>query len=380
LDRFLETAGLASVGGWFRRRGKDMEVEVGAPCANCGVPLQGPWCYNCGQAGEDYHRSVFKLIGESIEGLFHADGRLWKTIPHLLYRPGRLTRDYLDGKRAPQIPPFRMFLVILLIVFFAGHLATASKDEAGHEKGAAVHAPTAAERDAASRALSEAKADIARDLGPGAAETFGKTSARIESRMAKAAEPKLPVPPAEGAPPEDPAVVVKKSADTLQNLPIDGHINLDGDAKTTSATERWLETGITAIREDPKRFAMILEIWAHRVAILALPISALLLSILFIFNRRFYVFDHLIFSMHSLTFQLLLLSVIFLLSMLVGPVAWWLIVLSPIHLYKHMRGTYATGRFGTVLRMFFLWIGSTIGFSFLAVLWVALGVNEMAGH
>jgi hypothetical protein len=377
LDRILETAGLAAVGGWFRRRGRHMHVEVGQPCANCGTILQGPWCYSCGQAGEDYHRSVFRLVGEAVEGLLHADGRLWKTMPHLLYRPGRLTRDYLDGKRAPQVPPFRMFLVILLIVFFAGHLATAKKGDETHIN---VQKPTAAQRHAAQQALSEVKADLAKDLDPKQAAAVSSSIDRVQEKLGEGAKPTVPVPSAKGAPPEDPAKIVADRTETLQNLPINGHINLDGDEKTVTPAEHWLETRINAIREDPKRFGLILEIWAHRVAVLALPVSALLLTLLFIFNRRFYVFDHLVFSMHSLTFQLLLLSTIFLLSMLVGSVAWWLILLSPIHLYKHMRGTYGTGRLGTLLRMFFLWIGTTIGFSFLAVVWVVLGANEMAGH
>jgi hypothetical protein len=378
LDRFLETAGLASVGGWFRRRGRHMRVEVGGPCANCGTKLDGPWCYNCGQAGEDYHRSVFKLIGEAIEGLFHADGRLWKTMPHLLYRPGRLTRDYLDGKRAPQVPPFRMFLVILLIVFFAGHLATSRKGDETHVN---VRAPTPAERQAAQKALSEVKADLSRDLNPKAAAEVSRRIDQVQHKLDPSSAPKLPVPPKKGAPPEEPGKIVADRAHELSGLELnDWRVNLDGDKKTTTPAEHWLQTRIQAIQDDPKRFGMILEIWAHRVAVLALPVSAFLLTILFIFDRRFYVFDHLVFSMHSLTFQLLLLSTIFLLSMAVGPVAWWLLVLSPIHLYKHMRGTYSTGRFGTLLRMFFLWVGTVIGFTFLALIWVFLGMNEMAGH
>lgn len=98
------------------------------------------------------------------------------------------------------------------------------------------------------------------------------------------------------------------------------------------------------------------------------------------FNRRFYVFDHLLFSMHSLSFQLILLTTIFLLSLVVGPAAWWLILLAPIHLYKHMRGVYATSRFGTLVRMILLWIGTFFGFGLLAVLWFVLGANAMAGH
>ncbi|MEF3019414.1 DUF3667 domain-containing protein, partial [Pseudomonas aeruginosa] len=80
----------------------------------------GPWCYHCGQLGADFHRSTFHLIAEAFESFFHADGRLVRTLPRLIVAPGRLTHDFLAGKRAPQIPPLRLFLVSVLLLFLAG--------------------------------------------------------------------------------------------------------------------------------------------------------------------------------------------------------------------------------------------------------------------
>ncbi len=398
MDRFLETAGLASVGGWFRRRGKAMHVEVGTPCPNCGAPLQGPYCYSCGQSGEDLHRSVWKLIAESLEGFFHADGRLWKTAPRLLFKPGPLTRDYLDGKRAPQIPPFRMFLVLLLIVFFAGHLATSQQK--AHEDAKPKARPTATldEIKGQREGIAEGEKELRENVGAAAGDAYHKrmkplddrlaaqekqlASGHVSTRLPIDAKPGVPVPPKPGEPAKPGAQVMEENIGGLKELDIgdDFRVNIDGDEKHVSPAEHWLETRIKAIRANPDRFALVLEIWAHRVAILALPVSAFLLTMLFVFNRRFFVFDHLVFSMHSLSFQLILLTAIFLLSMLVGPAAWWLVLLSPIHLYKHMRGTYQTSWFGTVLRMAFLWVGTLIGFSLLAALWIVLGANDMAPH
>ena len=87
------------------------------PCANCGAVLQGDWCHECGQLAEDFHRSVTRLIMEAVEGLTHLDGRFWRTAPTLLVRPAKLTTDYIEGHRASQIPPLRLFLVVLLLVF-----------------------------------------------------------------------------------------------------------------------------------------------------------------------------------------------------------------------------------------------------------------------
>jgi hypothetical protein len=108
-----------------------------------------------------------------------------------------------------------------------------------------------------------------------------------------------------------------------------------------------------------------------------LPISALLLSILFVFQRRFYVFDHLIFSMHSLSFQGVLLSVMFLLGQLTS-LSGLLLLAMPVHLFVHMRGTYGTSVPGTLLRMTLLFIGTMIAvlFLFLGLLWVGLAAMQ----
>jgi hypothetical protein len=49
----------------------------------------------------------------------------------------------------------------------------------------------------------------------------------------------------------------------------------------------------------------------------------------------------------------------------------------PAHLFMHMRGTYASGVFSTLLRMFILFILTGFAFSLLALLWLYLGFAEM---
>jgi hypothetical protein len=64
-------------------------LPPGTPCANCATPLQGPGAAPVGQLGEDFHRSTTKLLLETIEGLFHFDGRLWRSAarPRAASRP-----------------------------------------------------------------------------------------------------------------------------------------------------------------------------------------------------------------------------------------------------------------------------------------------------
>src|ERR1700748_2833280 len=108
MDRELEVAAAASAGGWLRWK-EHHTLTPGTPCPNCETVLQGPYCYSCGQLAENFERSVWHLVVEGFESFFHFDGRFWRPLPNLAIHPGRLTREYLDGKRAFQIPPLRLF-------------------------------------------------------------------------------------------------------------------------------------------------------------------------------------------------------------------------------------------------------------------------------
>lgn len=350
MTRELEIAGAASLGGWLGWRRRHADIPPGTPCANCSTPLQGAYCHGCGQLAEDFHKSIFLLVLESIESFFHFDGRLWRTLPKLAWKPGELTRSYLDGKRAPQIPPFRLFLVLLLVAFLAGHFASGPKKEQLKAETVPVELSVRAGAD-----VGETAADVKRaietdpTLSPARREQALENMTRAEGRLKETGL---------------------------------GDVKLDAtaDSAKAKAVEHWIQTRVKAIQDDPERFLLVLEIWAHRVAVLMLPMAALFLTILFAFQRRFYVFDHLVFSMHSLSFQLLLLTTVMLLSAAIGPAAWWLALLTPVHLFMHMRGVYSTGVLSTLVRMSGLFLMTVFGFSALAVLWFYLGLRAMGGH
>jgi hypothetical protein len=280
----------------------DHSLPIGTPCPNCATPIQGPWCHACGQKAEKYDRSIWHLTVEAFEGLTHFDGRFWRTLPRLLVKPGELTRDYLDGHRAAQIPPFRMFLVVLLAVFFTG--------------------------------------------------SWNFQANRVEFRVA----------PSETFIARDPSdrAAFQEAADALKAKP----------------SARWIIEGAERATKDPEALFRAMEHWSHQFAILMLPIAAVLLTVLFAFKRGVYVFDHLIFSMHSLAFQGLLLSSVFLLG-LVTPWAPVLLILAPVHLFFHMRRAYGIGPAGALVRMALLFTGSVAGFMVLMTGLVLVGLASV---
>jgi hypothetical protein len=297
-DQLLEAVTADTVATEAKRAAK-YSLPIGTPCPNCRTTLAGAWCYTCGQRGEEYHRSIWRLTWEAIEGFFDLDGRIWQTFPRLILRPGKLTRDYLDGHRAVQVPPFRIFLVVLLMVFFAASL------------------------------------DISKS--------------KQQFKLAT---------------PNSPEAAKVLSPEMRKNMDVQ-----IGDAQGS----KWLKERVLFSLDHQDAFFAALADWGQRFAVLMLPIAALMLSVLFLFKRGVYVFDHLIFSMHSLSFQGVLLTAVFLLGMVVN----WspaLLFLSPVHLFVHMRGAYRISVVGTLIRMFLLFIGSRVAFGVLIGALVIVGL------
>src|SRR5690606_19404786 len=85
---------------------------------DCGAEVTGRFCSNCGQAAH-VHRTLLHLGEELLHGVMHFDGRLWRTLPLLIVNPGRLTREWVQGKRTRYVSPLAMFLFTLFVMFFA---------------------------------------------------------------------------------------------------------------------------------------------------------------------------------------------------------------------------------------------------------------------
>jgi len=105
------------------------------PCANCGTPLHGQYCSDCGQRSRVRMITFWELVRDAGDLLASLDSRLWRTLGLLLFRPGRLTLDYLQGRRARYVAPLRLFIASSLIFFFVAALNTSF--EAG-EDGAVI--------------------------------------------------------------------------------------------------------------------------------------------------------------------------------------------------------------------------------------------------
>ncbi len=88
-------------------------------CLNCNFPLrpEDNFCPNCGQENNVRNVPARYLIVELFEGFYSFDTKLWNTIKASLLKPGKITLDYLEGKRARYVPPLKFYLFISFVFF-----------------------------------------------------------------------------------------------------------------------------------------------------------------------------------------------------------------------------------------------------------------------
>ncbi|MDI9310871.1 MAG: DUF3667 domain-containing protein [Limnohabitans sp.] len=87
-------------------------------CLNCGHVVEKRFCPNCGQENKETKESFHFLFTHTVEDIVHYDSGFWKTIKYLLLYPGKLTIEYLAGKRKTYVPPVKLYIFISFITFF----------------------------------------------------------------------------------------------------------------------------------------------------------------------------------------------------------------------------------------------------------------------
>jgi hypothetical protein len=87
-----------------------------ANCLNCVTPLSGPFCHQCGQHAH-VHRTLSAFFHDFLHGVLHFEGKIWRTLPMLAWKPGELTRSYIDGQRARFVSPIALFLFCVFLMF-----------------------------------------------------------------------------------------------------------------------------------------------------------------------------------------------------------------------------------------------------------------------
>jgi hypothetical protein len=121
-----------------------------ARCKNCEAVLLGRFCAHCSQAADVHVPTTMELAHELLEGLTHSDSRLWRTLTTLWFNPGKLTQEFVAGRRVAYLPPFRLYLILSIIFFLMLSLFHTSGEvirfDEATKPAAAPHAAASAEK------------------------------------------------------------------------------------------------------------------------------------------------------------------------------------------------------------------------------------------
>ena len=304
-------------------------------CPNCGARLGGRFCHDCGQAGH-VHRTVGHVVEELVHGILHVDSKGWRTLPMLVFNPGRLTREYVNGRRARYIAPLGVFLFAFFLMFLVFSLG-GSTFEIGN--GGWVEA----ERDQ----LREAETELARvraDAGATADER-GRAAAAVASARADLAT-------AQAAPPvgsSDLAEGMRKAADS-------GEIRIKASPR--------LESKIRSALRNPDFTLYKIQQKAYKLSFLLIPLSLPVLWFIFILRPGVTLYDHAVFVLYSLSFMSFLVSALVLLRFLGPPVENYLatiiFLVPPLHMFAQLKGAYRLGWRGALWRTVVLSIAGLI--------------------
>lgn len=99
---------------------KSLQKYRGTECLNCGhlLDMSDKYCPNCSQVNSTKKVSFSDVVNELLASVFSYDSKLRKTLATLFFKPGKITEEYVAGKRLTYTNPFRFFLSMAIIYVF----------------------------------------------------------------------------------------------------------------------------------------------------------------------------------------------------------------------------------------------------------------------
>lgn len=275
-------------------------------CQNCGHEDSGKFCSNCGQSFAEINKPFRVVISEVLD-VFDLDSRIFNSFLPFLFKPGYLAREYLLGRRKKYISPFRLYLLLSLVFFFLAQ--TTSKKVVENEDSNWVTI-TDDGKDVVASSDSLAIAMLKND------SIFSIKTDSVDSTS---------------------KVDWGKFNKRLRGQAVDALTN----------KEIFLQNFYQSI---------------SYILFFLMPIFALLLKLLYVRRRVFYI-EHLIFSINMHSFALLLFTIMILLSLAVGEKDGFipfLVLLVPIYFTAGMKRFYQQSYWKIIIKEFILFFLYTI--------------------
>lgn len=380
----------------------------GEECLNCSTPLdtEDKYCHQCGQLNSKKQLALKDFFGEFFSNIFSYDSRIWRTIKHLLFKPGFVSKQFIKGKRLSYANPFRFFLSVCIVFFLMIQTIELVEKYTGEE---------------VKKSISE---NYKRDSGANNSKTTAASKANSEVKTLTEEEPKeIEEKPYVGKFIADQireeqsnnkisdSLAVKNKIDDVNNL-TQKHLDSLGSiqsffeqlehyesftaqnditdpekalAKMEHDNTKWNQAIyektllLKNIGDNP---SLLIDIILPKLPVflfLFTPVLTLFLWLLYL--RRDYTYmEHLIFAFNVFTFVFLSMIIITVIELIsfnyVNLASFFFLLIGPIYFYKAMRNFYDQKRFKTVIKFlivsFIFVIGLMLGTSLLLLVGIAL--------
>lgn len=308
-------------------------------CLNCATALAGPYCHACGQTAH-IHRTLGSIGHDLLHGVLHFEGKIGRTLPMLVLRPGELTRRYIAGERARFVSPLALFLFSVFVMFASYSVLGPGDLAKGFARGGAVASASMDKSEAATiAAITRLERARAAATGPAARRTIDRQLAAQRADLATTVRLR--------------AKLAGERGEAVLGVPFVDH-------------------GIAKLRANPQLVLYKAQSSAYKFSWALIVLSTPLVALLFAWRRRFTLYDHAVFATYSITFMSLLAIVLELLVAIHAPrrLFVWTLWLAPIaHMFAQLRGAYRLSVFAAAWRTVALAI-----FAVTALLLFVLGV------
>jgi hypothetical protein len=231
-------------------------------CLNCDTPLAGDYCHACGQRGH-VHRTLGSLGHDLLHGILHFEGKIWRTLPMLAWRPGDLTRRYIEGERARFVSPLALFLFSVFLLY----AVLSSMPSAFLKDLSEGIASSSAQLEQADQKLQTELVDLRRDRAQRVKEN--KPTAEIDADIAKA----------------------QRTQQAIADLNEDNKLMVSAGTDTGNASNSWLNERWKAAKANPQLLIYKIKTSAYKYSWALIPMSLPFVWLLFAFNRRYKAYD-----------------------------------------------------------------------------------------
>ncbi|MGB5983429.1 MAG: DUF3667 domain-containing protein [Nonlabens sp.] len=385
----------------------------GDECLNCGVPLDkiDKYCHQCGQLNSTKKLALKDFFAEFVSNIFSYDSRGWRTIKHILFKPGFVSKEFIRGKRMSYANPFRFFLSVCIIFFLMVQAENFVKQFMDNGSGSSLKDDDGVvqfdltddnetlienlenlEDEDLEKLTDEQLAEIEKKpfIGKSIASSLRKERDQQLLKNAKdSTEKKEPI-TYKSQKELDSTYWMKRIFHQIDDYGTYYKENGETNSRTALKDLNHRNSGYNVaiyeravlVKKFSKNPDLLLEIMIPKLPVfffLFTPVLTLFLWLIYA-RRRFNYMEHLIFSFNVMTFVFVSSIIMLLLEWI--TLGWldissiFFLLIGPFYLYKSMRNFYGQGRFKTILKFFLInfiyFIGLTFGFVLLFLIGIAI--------